>query len=97
VGAIRDQPILNHSEDWNIASVYDRHGGDASNKAAIAFWRRRLAAENVENPSTTSTKVRGRPQHGVMGLVANPVDSSTRRFSCAASFNHERTIGCVPP
>jgi hypothetical protein len=36
--------ILNHSEDKNITSVYDRYGYDAEKRAAVEFWNRQLAA-----------------------------------------------------
>ena len=36
--------ILNHSEDKDITSVYDRYGYDAEKKAAMEFWNRLLAA-----------------------------------------------------
>ena len=36
--------ILNHSEDKDITSVYDRYGYDADKKAALEFWNARLAA-----------------------------------------------------
>ena len=34
--------ILNHSEEKDITSVYDRYGYDAEKKAAMEFWSRRL-------------------------------------------------------
>ncbi len=36
--------ILNHSEDKDITSVYDRYGYDAEKKAAMEFWNRQLTA-----------------------------------------------------
>lgn len=36
--------ILNHSEDQDITSVYDRYGYDAEKKAALEFWNAQLAA-----------------------------------------------------
>lgn len=36
--------ILNHSEEKDITSVYDRYGYDAEKKAAMAFWNRQLLA-----------------------------------------------------
>lgn len=36
--------ILNHSEEKDITSVYDRYGYDAEKKAAMGFWNRQLAA-----------------------------------------------------
>jgi len=36
--------ILNHSEEKDITSVYDRYGYDAEKKAAMEFWNRQLAA-----------------------------------------------------
>jgi len=36
--------ILNHSEDKDITSVYDRYSYDAEKKAAMEFWNRRLTA-----------------------------------------------------
>ena len=36
--------ILNHSEEKDITSVYDRYSYDAEKKAAMEFWNRQLAA-----------------------------------------------------
>jgi integrase len=36
--------ILNHSEDRDITSVFDRYGYDAEKKAAMEFWNRLLSA-----------------------------------------------------
>jgi integrase len=36
--------ILNHSEEKDITSVYDRYGYDAEKKAAMEFWNAQLAA-----------------------------------------------------
>jgi integrase len=36
--------ILNHSEEKNITSVYDRYSYDAEKRAAMEFWNRQLAA-----------------------------------------------------
>ncbi len=36
--------ILNHSEDKDITSVYDRYSYDAEKRAAMEFWNRQLAA-----------------------------------------------------
>jgi integrase len=36
--------ILNHSEEKDITSVYDRYGYDAEKKAAMEFWNRQLGA-----------------------------------------------------
>jgi integrase len=36
--------ILNHSEEKDITSVYDRYGYDSEKKAAMNFWNRQLAA-----------------------------------------------------
>lgn len=36
--------ILNHSDDKNVTSVYDRYGYDAEKKAAMTFWQRQLSA-----------------------------------------------------
>ncbi|MDQ3487363.1 MAG: hypothetical protein M3468_06475, partial [Acidobacteriota bacterium] len=36
--------ILNHSEEKNITSVYDRYSYDAEKRAAMAFWNRQLTA-----------------------------------------------------
>jgi integrase len=36
--------ILNHSEEKDITSVYDRYGYDAEKKAAMTFWDRQLKA-----------------------------------------------------
>ena len=36
--------ILNHSEEKDITSVYDRYGYDAEKKAAMEFWNRQLEA-----------------------------------------------------
>ena len=35
--------ILNHSEDKDITSIYDRYGDDAEKRAAMEFWNRQLA------------------------------------------------------
>ena len=35
--------ILNHSEEKNITSVYDRYSYDAEKRAAMEFWNRQLA------------------------------------------------------
>ena len=36
--------ILNHSEDKDITSVYDRYSYDVEKKAAMEFWNRQLSA-----------------------------------------------------
>jgi integrase len=36
--------ILNHSEEKDITSVYDRYSYDAEKKAAMEFWNRQLTA-----------------------------------------------------
>ncbi len=36
--------ILNHSEEKDITSVYDRYSYDAEKKAAMTFWNRQLSA-----------------------------------------------------
>ena len=36
--------ILNHSEESDITSVYDRYGYDTEKKAAMEYWNRRLNA-----------------------------------------------------
>src|SRR5262245_44920000 len=36
--------ILNHSEEKDITSVYDRYGYDAEKQAAMEFWNRQLFA-----------------------------------------------------
>jgi integrase len=36
--------ILNHSEEKNVTSIYDRYGYDAEKRAAMEFWNRQLAA-----------------------------------------------------
>jgi hypothetical protein len=36
--------ILNHSDDKDITSVYDRYGYDAEKKAAMEFWNLQLVA-----------------------------------------------------
>jgi hypothetical protein len=36
--------ILNHSEEKDVTSVYDRYGYDAEKKAAMEFWHRELTA-----------------------------------------------------
>jgi integrase len=36
--------ILNHSEEKNITSVYDRYSYDAEKRAAMEFWNRQLVA-----------------------------------------------------
>ena len=36
--------VLNHSEEKDITSVYDRYGYDAEKKAAMEFWHRKVTA-----------------------------------------------------
>ena len=36
--------ILNHSEEKDITSVYDRYSYDAEKKTAMEFWNRQLTA-----------------------------------------------------
>src|SRR5204862_2609848 len=36
--------ILNHSEEKDITSVYDRYSYDAEKRAAMEFWNRQLSA-----------------------------------------------------
>jgi len=36
--------ILNHSEEKDNTSVYDRYSYDAETKAAMEFWNRQLSA-----------------------------------------------------
>ena len=36
--------ILNHSEEKDITSVYDRYSYDAEKRAAMEFWNRQLVA-----------------------------------------------------
>ena len=36
--------VLNHSEEKNITSIYDRYGYDAEKGAAMEFWNRQLSA-----------------------------------------------------
>ena len=36
--------ILNHSEEKDITSVYDRYSYDAEKRAAMEFWNRQLTA-----------------------------------------------------
>ena len=36
--------ILNHSEEKDTTSVYDRYSYDAEKRAAIEFWNRQLSA-----------------------------------------------------
>ena len=36
--------ILNHSEEKNITSVYDRYSYDAEKRRAMEFWDRQLTA-----------------------------------------------------
>ena len=36
--------ILNHSEEKDVTSVYDRYGYDSEKKTAINFWNRQLTA-----------------------------------------------------
>jgi len=36
--------ILNHSEEKDITSVYDRYGYDAEKTAAMDFWNSQLKA-----------------------------------------------------
>ncbi|MGH9409544.1 MAG: tyrosine-type recombinase/integrase [Vicinamibacterales bacterium] len=49
--------ILNHSEEKDITSVYDRYGYDAEKKAAMEFWNRQLGAVlNGRSPSSLRFK-----------------------------------------
>jgi integrase len=36
--------VLNHSEEKDITSVYDRYSHDAEKRAAMEFWNRQLTA-----------------------------------------------------
>ena len=36
--------ILNHSEDKDITSVYDRYSYDSEKRAAMELWNRQLSA-----------------------------------------------------
>jgi hypothetical protein len=47
--------ILNHSEEKNITSVYDRYGYDAEKRAAMEFWHRQLSAI-LEGKSASSVR-----------------------------------------
>jgi integrase len=47
--------ILNHSEEKDITSVYDRYSYDAEKKAAMAFWDRQLTAI-LKGKSITSVR-----------------------------------------
>ena len=40
----RDSRILNHSEEKDITSVYDRYSYDAEKRIAMNFWNRQLSA-----------------------------------------------------
>jgi hypothetical protein len=46
--------ILNHSEEKDITSVYDRYSYDAEKKAAMEFWSRTLSA--ILNGKTTAAR-----------------------------------------
>jgi integrase len=49
--------VLNHSEDKDITSVYDRYSYDAEKKAAMEFWNRQLTAIlNGKSPSNRRFK-----------------------------------------
>ena len=54
--------ILNHSEDKNITSVYDRYGYDSEKKATMNFWNRQLSA--VLKGKTKSRLARFNMGHG---------------------------------
>jgi integrase len=43
--------ILNHSEEKDITSVYDRYSYDSEKKAAMDFWNRQLVAILKSKPS----------------------------------------------
>lgn len=44
--------ILNHSEEKDITSVYDRYSYDAEKEAAMDFWNRQLASILKSKPSS---------------------------------------------
>jgi integrase len=50
--------ILNHSEDKDITSVYDRYGYDAEKKAAMEFWNRQLNSILKGKSSATVSRFR---------------------------------------
>jgi integrase len=45
--------LLNHSEEKNITSVYDRYSYDAEKRAAMEFWNRQLSAVLKGKSSST--------------------------------------------
>jgi integrase len=50
--------ILNHSEDKDITSVYDRYSYDVEKKAAMELWNRQLVAIlNGRTPSSVRFKI----------------------------------------
>jgi integrase len=42
--------ILNHSEEKDTTSVYDRYSYDAEKKAAMEFWNRQLTSVLDQKP-----------------------------------------------
>jgi integrase len=55
--------ILNHSQERDITSVYDRYSYDAEKRAAMEFWGRQLNCVLEEKPLSTA----GRFEHSVVG------------------------------
>jgi integrase len=60
--------ILNHSQERDITSVYDRYSDDAEKRAAMEFWRRQLTCVLDAMPLSTPFRF----EHSV---VAGPLDS----------------------
>jgi integrase len=50
--------ILNHSDDKDITSVYDRYGYDAQKRAAMEFWNHQLTAILKGKATTVAQRFR---------------------------------------
>jgi hypothetical protein len=51
--------ILNHSEEKDITSVYDRYSYDAEKRTAMEFWDRQLTAVLKGRSATSVGRFRG--------------------------------------
>ncbi len=54
--------ILNHSQERDITSVYDRYSYDAEKRAAMEFWARQLTCVLEEKSLPTA----GRFEHSLV-------------------------------
>lgn len=66
--------ILNHSEEKDITSVYDRYSYDAEKKAAMEFWNRQLSAILRGKSATSAGRFNARR---VEDRLRNAVPSGT--------------------